>query len=132
MKIAIYATAEGEKIKRLTLEYCQKWNCYPVIECYKNKDELLKVLEDKGIEILILTEGEEQNGEAFFEYKGSIGETKTIKIQSEKAGKEIRGNLVQKIEQDILLAEQITKGLSRCGIPSSNISLCRVHLKPVK
>lgn len=132
MKIAIYAKSAGEIIKRLTLEYCQKWNCYPAIEYYQDREALLNAIKSKEVDIILLANEEEHNVEVIREVDKSEGEIEIIRIIKDPVLQGSSGSLIHKKEKEIVLANQIETGLSRCGVPSSNVSLCRVHLKPHK
>lgn len=116
MQIAVYAEDIGKdiiakNIIKLTLDYCQNWDCYPAIEHYCKKEDLLSAIENRNIEIIILA-AENKNEDELVKKIASIG---------------VDINIIRLLKDNI--EGKITEGLLACGIPTGNSSLCRVHLK---
>lgn len=128
MNIDIFS--KNQKLKRLTLEYCQHWNCYPVIKLYSKKDELLKEVSSQEVNVIILADNKENNQKLRNEIQNIKSDIKVFQIiQEEIAGENNERSNTSKDDESILVKE-IAKILTICNIPSSNTALCRVHFKP--
>lgn len=130
MKIAIYTKEIGNEIFRLTMSYCQRWDCYPAMVCYSEREELLNAIKTQNIDIAILN-GSRDDGDSI------VGETKKMEvltnfiwISSDDVDQVNQPQSVQQIQPySISLERKLEKGLGACGIPSAKESLCRVHLQ---
>ncbi|WMJ21912.1 hypothetical protein RBG61_07830 [Paludicola sp. MB14-C6] len=130
MKIAIYSRDASSDIVRVTIAYCQRWNCYPLIEQYIEREEILDAIKSESIDIAIL-KGNRQECDSIVEQTGKMGkQLHFIWLSVDDYPKTNHQQSTQKKQKySSMLEEKIEKELESCGIPSTKESLCRVHLK---
>lgn len=129
LKIAIYSSDVIGEITRITMAYCQRWDCYPLIEHYLEREELFDAIKSQSVDIAIL-KGNRQECDSIVEQTGKMGiQINFIWISND----DFQGTNHQQSAQErqkycIMLAQKIEKKLEFCGISSTKESLCRVHL----
>ena len=130
MKIVIYAFDKCKDIMRLTLNYCQQWDCYPSIEHLYEKEHMLSAIEKKDIDVVILSRSKEDNAAIVKEISEKGIDIEFIWLEDALLDKKCLNSEVKRQKQEAMMKDKIEKGLLACVVLSSMASLCRVHLKP--
>lgn len=133
MQIAVYSKAIGRDIIRISMEYCQSWNCYPAIEHYFEKCELLNALKNQDIDI-VLFEGNRKDGESIIKEVEELDIRVNLIWLSTEAlfGKDYQEKTGERQPCHAMLTQKIEEGLSAYEVAPSKESLCRVHLRSEK
>ena len=130
MKIGVYSKDIGMELTKLIMDYCQRWNCYPAIETYSEKKDLIDGMKIHDLDIAILNCSRHDGDNIAKESEKAGIRTKFIWISTDNFNEAFRPMKGQKKQQFLqLLAQKIEKELELYGIPSKKQSLCRVHLR---
>ena len=129
MKVVIYSKGARHDIARITMAYCQRWDCYPSIEQYSQREEVFDAIKNQSVDIAIL-QGNRQECDSIVEQIEKMGIRLNfiwISIEDFQETNHQQANC-KKHQYSDMLTKKVEKGLESCGIPSSKESLCRVHL----
>ena len=129
MKVVIYSKGARHDIARITMAYCQRWDCYPSIEQYSQREEVFDAIKNQSVDIAIL-QGNRQECDSIVEQTEKMGiRLKFIWVSIDDFQETNHQQTNRKMQKySVMLAEKIEEGLESCGISSSKESLCRVHL----
>ncbi|WP_373899138.1 hypothetical protein ACER0A_002975 [Haloimpatiens sp. FM7315] len=131
MKIAICAKAEDLKIlKRLTIDYCGECNCYPVIDIFENRENIIKAMINNSYFIVIVAMDKAKGMETVKHIHLRDANAKIIWFSDDKdfAGFAFE-NEVKQFGIRPICSEKLIEGLKRCGISNLETTLCQVHIK---
>lgn len=130
LTIAIFSKDFSSDIVRLTMAYCQRWDCYPLIKHYSEKEELFDAIKSQTVNIAILNGNRKECDSIVNQIEKMRKQLRFIWLSTDgyqKTSRKLSNQEKQKYSS--ILEEKIEKELESCGIPSAKESLCRVHLK---
>lgn len=131
MKIAICAKQEDlKKLKKFTVDYCAKCNCYPAIDMFENRESIIEAMIKNSYHIVIVAMDKAKGMETVKHIHLRDGNAKIIWFSDDEdfAGFAFESEVKQFAIRPIS-SEKLIEGLERCGIARIETPLCRVHLK---